>query len=164
MAKIRTEDPLAPSVLDRLLDDDPQTSVDPPRNEFQVLKGLKQAVRRDLQNLLNTRWRCIGWPTDLSELDESLVNYGIPDFTGANMVSGGSREDFLRIIGETIQRFEPRLKRVRVELVDNRDHEDRTLRFRIDAVLVADPEPLPVVFDSALERTSGSFRVESGAD
>src|SRR5262245_15487048 len=164
MAKARTEDALVPSVLDRLIDDEPTSRVDPPRNEFQVIRGLKAAVRRDLENLLNTRWRCVGWPKDLTELEMSLANYGIPDFTGANLGSLGAREEFVRLIQETIRRNEPRLKRVHVELVDNSDGEDRTMRFKIDAVLMVDPEPLSVVFDSSLEPSSGAFQIRGGSD
>jgi type VI secretion system protein ImpF len=147
--------------LDRLLDDEPGRQQELPRNRSQLLRELKQSVRRDLENLLNTRWRCVGWAKDLSELDDSLVNYGIPDFTGKSLGSAGSREEFVREIQETIKRFEPRLRRVRVELVDNSEREDRTMRFRIDAVLQADPDPEPVVFDSMLEPTSGDFRIGS---
>jgi len=62
MAKIKAEQPLVPSVLDRLLDDDPGVSREPARNRHQVLRELKQAVRRDLENLLNTRVRCQAGP------------------------------------------------------------------------------------------------------
>jgi type VI secretion system protein ImpF len=164
MAKARTEDALVPSVLDRLIDDEPTSRIDPPRNDFQIVRGLKASVRRDLENLLNTRWRCVGWPKDLTELELSLANYGIPDFTGANLGSVGSREDFVRLIQETIRRFEPRLRRVHVEMLDNAEGEDRTMRFRIDAVLMVDPEPLAVVFDSSLEPSSGTFQVKGGSD
>lgn len=159
MPKPELGDPLLPSLLDRLIDDDPGSRVEEPKNQFQRLRQLKQSVRRDLENLLNTRWRAIGWSSDFEELETSIANYGIPDFTGANLGSAGSREDFVRIIQDTIRRFEPRLKRVKVDLVDNTEREDRTMRFRIDAILLAEPEPEPVVFDSALEPTSGVFRV-----
>ena len=62
MAKIRDDQPLVPSVLDRLLDDEPQNTHETPKSRNQVLRDLKQSVRRDLENLLNTRWRCIAWP------------------------------------------------------------------------------------------------------
>jgi type VI secretion system protein ImpF len=161
MAKVENTDPLIPSVLDRLLDDEPSSQQEQPQNRFQLLRTLKQSVRRDLENLLNTRWRCVGWPADLEELETSLVNYGIPDFTGANLGSAVAREEFVRIIQETIRRFEPRLTRVKLEMLDNAEREDRTMRFRIDAVLQVDPDPEPVSFDSRLEPSSGNFRVST---
>jgi type VI secretion system protein ImpF len=170
MPTFEANDPLLPSLLDRLIDDDPTSPHEEPRNQFQRLRQLKQSVRRDLENLLNTRWRAVGWPRELEPhddnrqpmLDTSVANYGIPDFTGANLGSVGSREDFVRVIQEAIRRFEPRLRRVKVELVDSSEREDRTMRFRIDAMLLAEPEPEPVVFDSALEPTTGSFRIGDG--
>jgi type VI secretion system protein ImpF len=159
MAKVENTDPLIPSVLDRLLDDDPTSQKEQPQNRFQLLRSLKNSVRRDLENLLNTRWRCVGFPADLEELAVSLVNYGIPDFTGSSLGSGVARDDFVKIIQDTIRRYEPRLTRVRVELLDNAERDDRAMRFRIDAVLQVDPDPEPVSFDSRLEPSSGSFHV-----
>ena len=46
---------LLPSVLDRLLDDDPRASYEPLASRFYSLGELKQAVVRDLEVLLNTR-------------------------------------------------------------------------------------------------------------
>ena len=78
MAKIEADQPLVPSVLDRLIDDEPTATREPPKSRGQVLRDLKQSVRRDLENLLNTRQRCKSWPENLSELEVSLVNYGFP--------------------------------------------------------------------------------------
>ena len=160
MAKISEDQQLVPSVLDRLLDDEPENSRETPKSRNQVLRELKQSVRRDLEALLNTRWRCVNWPPDLDDLDVSLVNYGIPDFTGASMSTLGSREQLRRVIEQVIRRFEPRFKTVKVKLLDNADPADRTLRLRIDALLYAEPAPEPVVFDSQLEPTSGNFDVK----
>ena len=85
MGKSRTDKPLLPSVFDRLIDDDPQGQREVSKPRAQVLREIKQAVCRDLENLLNARQRCGAIPPDLKELDVSLVNYGIPDFTGAGM-------------------------------------------------------------------------------
>jgi type VI secretion system protein ImpF len=49
-----------------------------------------------------------------------------------------------------------------VELVANPEPGDRTLRFRIDALLRADPSPEPVVFDSTLEPATHTFAVQGG--
>jgi type VI secretion system protein ImpF len=160
MAKIKADQPLVPSVLDRLLDDDPATTREAARGRNQVLREMKLAVRRDLENLLNTRRRCKSWPNGLDELHKSLVNYGLPDFVGSALSSGRSREEFCETIAEIIRAFEPRFKTVRVSLLTNAEPLDRTLRFRIDALLHADPAPEPVVFDSALEPGSGNFQVK----
>lgn len=160
MAKIQAEQPLVPSVLDRLLDFEPQVSREAPRTRHQVLRELKQSVRRDLENLLNTRRRCLTWPAGYDELKQSLVNYGIPDFTGANMGSPKDRQEFCRTLQTLLRQYEPRFKTVTVTLLTNSEPLDRTLRFRIDALLYADPAPEPVVFDSTLEPASGAFAVK----
>jgi type VI secretion system protein ImpF len=142
---------LNPSLLDRLLDDDPGVQQEPPITPQQSLRNLHQAVRRDLEALLNTRRRCATFPAQLKELDKSLVNYGIPDFTGANLSSPESRAEFVRVIESVIRRYEPRFKSVRATLLDNVEPLDRTLRFRIDVVVYAEPAPENLIFDSALE-------------
>ena len=159
MAKIQPDQPLLPSVLDRLLDDDPAAIRDPPRSRHQILRELKQSVRRDLENLLNTRQRCLPVPAHLAELKQSLVNYGTPDFTAGSMGALKDRQDFARVLQAIITQYEPRFKSVKVALVDAAEPLDRTLRFRIDALLKADPAPEPVVFDSTFEPTTCSVEV-----
>jgi type VI secretion system protein ImpF len=162
MGKIHNDQPLLPSVFDRLLDEDPTITKEAPKSRMQVLRELKQSVRRDLENLLNTRWRCVEWPKDLKELEVSLVNYGIPDFTGINMSQMAEREKLRTIVERVIKRFEPRFKTVKVMLLENEDTFDRTLRFRIDALMHAEPVPEPVVFDSRLEPSTATFEIKSG--
>jgi type VI secretion system protein ImpF len=159
MRRIQEDQPLVPSVYDRLIDDDISSTRDSPKSRNQILRELKQSVRRDLENLLNTRWRCAAWPSDLEQLDLSLVNYGIPDFTGANMGTAANRDNLRRIVERALKSFEPRFKSVRVELLENREREDRILRLRIDALLYAEPAPEPVIFDSQLEPSSAMFEV-----
>ena len=55
MAKIDNKSALIVSVLDRLLDDEPGNPREQPRSSGMDLRALKQNVRRDLENLLNTR-------------------------------------------------------------------------------------------------------------
>jgi type VI secretion system protein ImpF len=160
MAKISEQQPLVTSVLDRLIDLEPDNPREAPPSRHQVVRELKRSVRRDLEQLLNTRWRCASWPPDLEELDLSLVNYGIPDFTGTSMATPASREQLRRLVEQVIRKFEPRFKSVRVKLLENTDPADRALRLRIDALLYAEPAPEPVVFDSQLEPNGGTFAVK----
>ena len=160
MPEIKPDQPLLPSVLDRLLDDEPDVRREAPRSSHQVLRELKQSVRRDLENLLNTRVRCIPLPPELKELKQSLVNYGIPDLTGASLGSPKEREEFRRTIQKVISQNERRLKKLSVRLVDQPESTDRTIRFRIDAILQAEPAPEPIQFDSTLRLPTGSFEVK----
>lgn len=164
MSRIRPDHYLLPSVLDRLLDADPQTQVESPRSRAQLLRELKQAVRRDLENLLNTRVCLYDIPEDLPELQQSVLNYGIPDFTGLSMGSREQRERLRQLVEDAIVRFETRFVSVRVEVVAGSDTDrplDRTIRFRIEGLLYAEPAPEPVTFDSQLRPQLGDFEVRA---
>ena len=160
MDKIEADQPLLPSVLDRLIDYEPSATHESPKSRGQLLRELKQCIRRDLENLLNTRRRCKSWPENLTELEVSLVNYGVPDVTSAGLGSAEGREEFRRVFESVVRLFEPRFARVGVEMLGNQDPLDRTLRFRIDAMLHAEPAPEPVVFDSALQTTTGNVEIK----
>lgn len=162
MPPIRSDQPLVPSVLDRLLDDDPGVSSEPAKNRSQMLRELKLSVRRDIESLLNARRRNVSLPPGLAELANSLLTYGVPDFSGTGPATDAQRNTFCRMLEGVIKQGEPRLLRVSVSLVPDADALDRTLRFRIDALLRADPSPEPVVFDSALEPATHQFAVQGG--
>ena len=161
MTRIRKDQPLVPSMIDRLIDDQPDVSREPASMRGQVLESMRAAIRRDLENLLNTRLRCLTTPEDLTELERSVVEYGIPDISGANLGSEAGRRQFLKAVELTLRNFEPRFKSVRVESIDE-DPLDRTMRFRIDAMMYAHPAPEPIVFDTAVEPSTGEFSVKGG--
>jgi type VI secretion system protein ImpF len=163
VARIQPDQPLVPSVLDRLLDDEPGVRRDPAQTRNQVLRELKQSVRRDLEHLLNTRRRPLPWPATLTDLEDSLVNYGIPDVTGRELTTDDDRERLRALIEAVIRRWEPRFQTVRVHLLDAAETSDRALSFRIDALLYATPAPEPVVFDSALEPATGAIEVRGAS-
>jgi type VI secretion system protein ImpF len=160
MARDEEKRPLASSILDRLIDEEPGNRKEQPRSSGQMLRELKNGVRRDLENLLNTRWRCRTWPPELDELEVSLLDYGIPDFTGVNMSVPTERENLRRVVQRAIMRFEPRLKNVSVTVLQNADEFDRVLRFRISGILRADPAPEPVTFDSELEPSTSAIEIK----
>lgn len=160
MARVDPKQPLLPSVLDRLLDDEPDRKKEAERPTSQGLRLLRHAMRRDLENLLNTRQRAIELPSELEELHRSIADFGIPDITGTNLAAASARRHLIRSIEAAIRRFEPRFKSVRVALVESEDPLDRVLRFRIDGMVYAEPLPESVVFDSAVEPVSRTFEVQ----
>jgi type VI secretion system protein ImpF len=163
MSRTPSHQPLVPSVLDRLIDDDPASSKESVKQRYQIIRDLKESLKRDLEQLLNTRWRCRQWPPDLNELEVSLVNYGIPDFTGVHFSSKERQEELKDVIETVIRNYEPRLGEVTVEVATDHDVEDRSFHFRIDALLMVDPAPEPVTFDTKMEPVTGDFSVEGAA-
>ena len=161
MSHIDLKQPLVASVLDRLLETDAETRADRTQSAVQRLTELRQAVRRDLEALLNTRSRCLSWPKTLAELDRSIVGYGAPDSTSANLSSAQEREAFRAELETVIRRYEPRFVSVEIRLLNNADETDRTLRLRIEALMYAEPAPEPMIFDSHLDPASRTFLVTS---
>jgi type VI secretion system protein ImpF len=141
-------------LLDRLLDADPEAPRDPPVTVQYAVDLLRQAVRRDLESLLNARRRRRPPPAGLTELAASPVGYGVPDPTAGSFTEEDRREALAAEVEASVRRFEPRLASLRVTLAkparENRDLLDRTLRLRVDAVLRSDPVPEHVTFETLL--------------
>lgn len=137
---------LAP-VLDRLLETSRNMDLHQPH---QVLRQLREGVRRDLEYLFNTRYRCLSAPETHAHLEHSNINYGLPDLSTINLSSLDSRKRFCREIERTILDFEPRIRSVKVTTQDKVDVEDPSIRFRVEAVLHVNPASEVIVFDSAL--------------
>lgn len=154
---------LRPSILDRLLDDEPHIQVEADKNAHQHLRELRSSVKRDLENLLNTRYRMVEPPEDFTELELSLLNYGLPDLATVNIADIEKKRNFTRQLEKILRDYEPRFKSVKITHLDLKDNTDRTLRFRIDATLYADPAPEIVVFDSVLDPVSRTVNVEESS-
>jgi len=155
----RTQLPL----LDRLIDDAPETLRDPPLSAAESMALLRRSVRRDLEALLNARRRWRSWPDGYGELAVSPIGYGLSDFTAGAFNDPRLRDHLRALIEDTIRRFEPRLANVRVRLVDSPGELDATLRLRIDAVLYADPAPEPVAFDTLVDAATARVQVRANA-
>lgn len=160
MAAVDKKKKLRPSILDRLIDNNPENSIDNDSDQHQKLKDLRNSVRRDLENLLNTRFRMVEPSDDYPELKKSLLNYGLPDLATVNISDKNKQKEFINHIESLLIDFEPRFKSVKVNYMENADSLDRSLRFRIDATLYADPSPEIVVFDSILEPVTRTVNIE----
>jgi type VI secretion system protein ImpF len=159
--RFRPEPSRRPSVqvqlplLDRLFDEAPERPHDPPRGTAETMTLLRQAVRRDLEMLLNARRSWRSPPPSLRELAVSPIAFGIPDVAAARFADKRERERLRGEIETTLRRFEPRFAHVQVSLVDPADTMDGTLHLHIDALLHADPAPEPVAFDTVVEHEAG---------
>ncbi len=160
MARRDTEETVTQSVLERLVDLEPGARTDPPQTRSQSLRQLKAALRRDLEWLLNTRQIPGGVPQEFKGLEGSLYGYGLPDVSNLSANSIRDRNRMQRMIESTIASFEPRLSGVKVSLVDSGSSSGRQLRFQIEGLLLMDPAPELISFDTVLQLSSGEYQVK----
>ena len=160
MARVDKKKKLRPSILDRLFDDEPENKNEVDLGQHQKIKQLRLSVRRDLESLMNARFRVMEPGEEYINIENSLLNYGLPDLAIVNITDIDKRKEFTKRMEKILKNFEPRFKNVSISYQDNKDNLDRTLRFRIDATLYADPSPEVVIFDSILEPVTRSISIE----
>jgi len=151
MSKVRTDQPVLTSLLDRLIDDEPDQKLEVVKPVSTLLRDAKANIRRDLENLLNTRLYRQSDLGDYPELKKSVVNYGLPDFSSVQFSSAEHREQFRQEIESTITRYETRFRRVRVEITQAGEEHERTMYLKINALLMVEPDPIPLLFDSRIQ-------------
>jgi type VI secretion system protein ImpF len=164
MARNLGETTITLSVLDRLIDLEPENTLENPPSRSQSVRVLKNAVRRDLEWLLNTRRICDPPDEGLKETNRSVYVYGLPDLSALTMAASGDRGRLVRQILATIDLFEPRLTHVRLVMVETPDAAKKDVRMRIEAMLRMDPVPEPISFDTVIELKSGNCRLSGGDD
>ena len=159
MSRLNTPSVLLPSLIDRLTDPD---SGGTEAVRGYTIEQMTSAVRRDLEDLLNTRQTLDGIPEELVEVRRSVAAYGLPDVANLSALTEQQRSDIGQLLARIINNFEPRLCAVRVQLVDAGDETSRTVKFAVDARLRVDPSP-EVAFDTLLELTTGHYSVQRRA-
>jgi type VI secretion system protein ImpF len=154
LARSATETLVTQSVLDRV------TQVEEwPTTRNQSVRFFKEALKRDLEWLLNTR------KPPLPQLDarpvarETVINYGLPDISALGLSSASDQRALRAAIEACVRAFEPRLTDVRVRL-ESTNTTDRRLRFHIEGNMRLDPAPEEITFDTVLELTSGEYKVK----
>ena len=160
MARMESDSVVTQSVLERLIDREPDAKLEPSPTRNQSVRLLKASVRRDLEWLLNTRQNPDAVKDEFPELSKSLYNYGLPDFTAMSFDNAKDRARLLRHLEATIRIFEPRLAAPRVIPVQADDgRSSRIIRFQIEGLLKMDPAPEQVTFDTVLQLSSGEYQI-----
>jgi type VI secretion system protein ImpF len=151
MPKADNDYKITQCLIDRLMEADPKMTPE---------RQLKAALRRDLESLLNTRRVVEPPPEALTEVTRSLYNYGLPDFSSYSLSSPKDRGRLLRALEVSISLFEPRLAGVKVTAVEAPSAGSRVLRFQIEGLLLKDPAPEQVSFDTVLQLANGEYQVK----
>jgi len=156
-------DRLQPTLLDRLIDDAPGTTVEPPERRVMSRAQLRAAVLRDLAWLFNTtRLESTIDMTRAVHARRSVVNFGVPAFGGrwASAVDVATLE---RAIRQAILDFEPRILpntlRVRaIARADRLDHHN-VLSVEIHGHLWAQPVPVALLVRTQFDLETGRVEV-----
>ena len=146
------------SLLDRLIDEAPANSRESVQYRLLNVSQVKAFVIRDLENLLNSRRSITALPAAFHHLHNSVATYGLKDFTAENTGSQRVKQTILKDVERTIERFEPRLRNVKV-MVETGRQKERHLHFRISALLVVDPIREPVTFDTYFDAVHKEYVV-----
>ncbi|ADP19686.1 type VI secretion system baseplate subunit TssE [Achromobacter sp. SD115] len=152
-------DRLQPSLLDRLMDNDPAKREEPRENAMLTHEALRAAVLRDLRWLLNTV--NLQASQDLSAhrpVAASALNFGVRAMAGKRM----SEIDWIDVeesIREAIAAFEPRILRSSVEVrcvsdAGTLEHHN-VLSLEIRGMLWCVPQPLEFLFRTDIDLESG---------
>jgi type VI secretion system protein ImpF len=156
MAKREIERSVQPSLLDRLTDLEPRTTVDEKVGILESARRFKVGLQRDLEWLLNTRRTPALAPEQMEELSRSLYHYGLPSFSD----SQEARALLLRRVEDAVATFEPRLRNVTISTVEaGKEGRRRELHFVVEGTLCMEPTPEQVVFDTVLHFSSGEYDV-----
>lgn len=142
--------PVVASLFDRLIGPDIDVSASGCCSRDVYVRS----VIRDLEVLLNTRATAI-------QPQPTLVDFGIVDAIGLNLLAQADRNQFTGNIASAITTFEPRLKGVQVSYVGQMDL-GRRLLLEISAFLVISNEMERLVFKTQYQPVSSLYQVQRG--
>ena len=148
-----------PSVLDRLIDDDPDSEREAPLSPGAAFRILRDGVTRDLEGLLNTRLRPTSWPRELGEMRQSVIGYGLPDISTVGFGTDHAKDEICTLIEQQLRSYEPRFTSISVAVLPNADELDRTLRIRIRAEFKVDTATDTIELQSVIDPVSRQLSV-----
>jgi type VI secretion system protein ImpF len=149
-----TETIVTQSLLDRLI-----SVEDWPTTRAQSLRYFKEALKRDLSWLLNSRQSPIAQLGSYPLSQGSMINFGLPDISAMGLSSASDHRRLRQALQLCLRNYEPRLQNLEIS-IDSADTQDRRLRFHIQGQMRLDPAPEEITFDTVLELTSGEYKVK----
>lgn len=149
----------APLLL-RLLDDEPHLHVEKNILSTVDTQLLFKDIKTNLENILNTRTQGLIFSEEYSQLQDSILNYGIDDFSHSYFGNKTSQKKLCQRMQDVITRLETRLSDIIISIVDSDIAMDRRLKLRIEAKINLKPTPVPAVFESCWDIARQKFSIE----
>jgi type VI secretion system protein ImpF len=170
VAELNSRDRLQPSLLDRLLDHEPQQRKETAEARVLTRQELRAAVLRDLSWLFNAvrlepdeqsnrsedlqTWR------GMDEARRSVINFGMPAYSGVTL-SSMDAQVIERNVRDAIRTFEPRIdpQTLHVDVRLEGESAHNTLQLVIRGKLWSQPVPLELLLAADLDVETGHTRV-----
>ena len=163
MAELLPQDRLQPALLDRLRDDSPDQKLEPKESRILSKTQLREAVMRDLSWLLNaTRPPERDSLADYPYVERSVLNYGMPSFSGETASSLDVTE-LEKAVREALLAFEPRIVdgTLHVEAIQQDSVLDwhNVISVKIEASIWAQPVPLELMLRTEVDLETGQVQI-----
>jgi len=163
MAELTQQERLQPSLLDRLMDNEPDITQESRSQRVLSMKQLREGVIRDLAWLLNTG--NLQEVQDIDNYDEvlsSVVNYGTRSLTGLTLsnLKTGEVEATIR---QSILKYEPRINSDTVKVKVNADKNAmgiNAVQFEIEGELWAHPIPIQLYMKTDIDLETGGVTIK----
>ena len=160
-----------PSLVDRLSNDEPDfydsTDVDASgqirrqankARTREAVKRYEDSVRRDLEWLFNSRRVKDDRLAKYPELQSSVFCYGVPDLNSEDPSRTHDKDELLHNMEDAVARFDRRLCDLTIEF-GSPVLGSHLLHFQISGVVMMDPVPAEVAFQSSLDPIIGECKV-----
>ena len=162
MAELTSQERLQPSLLDRLTDDEPDSSNESRGRRVLSMQRLRVAVLRDLASLLNTgHLETVEDLEDFPEVRNSVLNFGMPDITGLS-IAGTDTVGLEKAVRDAIIKFEPRIaaRSLSISIVKDAAGMSRnSMVFNISGQLWAEPTPITLYLKTEVDLETGGVTV-----
>ena len=160
-----------PSLIDRLSSDEPDfydsTNIDASgqlrrqtnkAKSREAVRRYEDSVRRDLEWLFNSRRVKDDRLESYPQLRNSIFCYGIPDLNSEDPSRTHDKDELLHNMEDAVARFDRRLRDLTIEF-GSQVLGSHLLHFHIAGVVMMDPVPAEVAFQSSLDPTNGECKV-----
>jgi type VI secretion system protein ImpF len=160
-----------PSLVDRLSQDEPDyydsTNVDAggqlrrhanKAKSREAVRRYEDSVRRDLEWLFNSRRIKDDRLEQYTQLQSSVFCYGIPDLNSEDPTRTHDKDELLHNMEDAVARFDRRLRDLTIEF-GSAVLGSHLLHFQIAGIVMMDPVPAEVAFQSSLDPINGECKV-----
>ncbi|MDD4880021.1 MAG: type VI secretion system baseplate subunit TssE [Gallionellaceae bacterium] len=157
---------LFPSLLDRLVDNEPDKRSEARDFRSFSVTRLRESVLRDLNWLFNATQHEEEGLDRFPQVRQSVINYGIPALSG-RPASSLNIQEVEQMLRRSIIAYEPRLLPDTVKVKAEADEaglaRHNVISFRIEAQMWAQPYPLDLLLRTEVDMENGASKVvESG--